>query len=209
MLMYANCNDTPVVLHRHTHTHNSWWQCCFEANGVCKRLLWGWLSWQNLEWNELRPQQTEEHQAKTIYLTGFFLLCVCLCPGLPFAISFSPMSSSLKREVYTLELLNYVIYRIFFSAPSFTIYKELHTWDIKSMLFIKSIFLSSLAVFWSHLLFVFTSLPFQLDLFLLTLLGLVLFSSLSPPLLSSYLVSLPLSPTLQRAWQIVSVHETR
>lgn len=185
---------------------NSWWQCCFEANGVCKGLLWSWWSWQNLGWNELRPRQTEEHQAKTKYLTGFFTLYNSL--SVPrFAISVSPLSCSLKGEVYTLGLLNYVTYRNSFS-PYFVIYKELHIWVITSVIFIKSIILPSL-VFWSLLLFVFTSLPFQLSLFLLTLLGLVLFSSLSPLLLSSYLVLLPHSPTLQRAWQIVSVHETR
>lgn len=125
---------------------------------------------------------------------------------------FPPISRSLKSEVHTLELLNYVTCKIvfFFSPlPHFAIYKALHTCVIKSMLFIKSIFLSSVAVFESHSLFVFISLLSQLGLFLLTLLGLVLFSSLSPPLLSSYLVSLPPSPTLWRAWQIVSVHETR
>lgn len=68
-----------------------------------------------------------------------------------------------------------------------------------NQLFINSIILPSLAVVWSLLLFVFPSLPaLSLSFFiLLTLPGLVLFSSLSP-LLSSYLVLLPRSQTLRR-----------
>lgn len=72
--------------------------------------------------------------------------------------------------------------------------------ELLNQLFINSIILPSLAVFWSLLLFVFPSLPALslLSFFiLLTLPGLVLFSSLSP-LLSSYLVLLPRPQTLRR-----------
>lgn len=203
MLMHANCNDTPVVLRRHSRTIPDdsvvlrLMACvngCFEADGPDR-------SWSEMSWDLGRR---EEHQAKTKYLTGFRLfifLSALLCSFLSL-----PYLALLKGS--SAQLLNDVTCLIVSSSPSFAIYIGLHTWVIKSMLFIKSIILPQLGAFWSLSLFVFASLPFELRLFLLTLLGLVLFSSLSP-LLSSYLVLLPRSPTLRRAWQIVSVHETR
>ena len=195
--MYANCNDTPVLSHRHTCTVpddsvvSRLMACvngCFEADGPDR-------TWSEMSWDFGRRRRPKQN----ISLCFFTL-------SLPwFAIS---SSCSLKKEVYSVELITSFT-ESFLCSPSLTIYTELHTWVIESMLFIKSIIHPSIAVFHSHLLFGFTSLISQLGLFLLTLLGLVLFSSLSPLLLSSYLVSLPPSPTLRRAWQIISVHETR
>lgn len=65
------------------------------------------------------------------------------------------------------------------------------------MLFIKSIFHSSLAVFWSHLLFVFTSLSFQLSLFFIDSPGtcsLQLFIASPSLVLSCLVTSLSNSP---------------
>lgn len=86
--------------------------------------------------------------------------CFFTLPLPRFAISFYHTSCSLKGRS---TLMSYYIT----SPPSVTIYEELHSWVIKSILFIKSIFFSTLAVIWSLLLCVFSSFPvhFSWDLF--------------------------------------------
>lgn len=158
--------------------------CCCSADGPDR-------SWSEMSWDLRRRVR---HQSKTKHLTFFPPPPYSLSTSLPWRSS-SPISCFLKREVVKLRHLRNC------PSPSFRIYEELHTWVIESMLFIKSIILPSLSGFCTLAQFFFFS--------ILTLPGLVLLSSLSPLLLSSYLVLLPRSPTLRRAWQIVSVHETR
>lgn len=174
---------------------------CFEADGPDR-------SWSEMSWDLGRR---EKHHAKVKFLTGFFkklFRFYTLSFSLRwFAISFSfPIFfSSLWEVIYW--ITSFALY----SFPSLTISKEVHTQVIKSVIYK----LNYPPFTCCHLVSLAICFPFpssSLSSFFFYIIdsprtrSLQLFIA-SPLVLSCLVASLSNSP--ERAWQIVSVHETR
>lgn len=164
----------------------------FEGDGP-DRTSWSEMSW-NLDKRRKAKVSSKGSHCVLFIIFGIFSQSVCyFC----IFISLTLMSYDITSPTDPS-----------FSSSSLTVHEELHCWVIESMLFIKSIFLASLALL---SLFVFTSLPFHLSLlpffFIIDSPGtcsLQLF--ITSPFFPFYLVSLSDSP---EAGLIVSVRENR